>query len=88
MDHALAKDYRTNGDNPARWKGKLQALLPKPKRKSERVKHLAALPYADVPAFMVELRKQDGIAARALEFIILTAAVLGGGYWLIKKLRR
>ena len=52
------------------------------------MKHLAALPYADVPAFMVELRKQDGIAARALEFIILTAAVLGGGYWLIKKLRR
>jgi DNA-binding transcriptional LysR family regulator/integrase len=74
LDHALAKDYRTNGDNPARWKGKLQALLPPPKPKSKRVKHLAAMPYADVPAFMVGLRKQDTTVAKALEFIILTAA--------------
>jgi integrase len=74
LDHAAAKDYRTNGDNPARWKGKLQSLLPKPKRKAERIKHFAAMPYVDVPAFMVELRKQDSIVAKALEFIILTAA--------------
>jgi integrase len=73
LDHAEAKDYRS-GANPARWRGKLQALLAKPKSKRERVKHLAAMPYADVPAFMAELRKQDTIDAKALEFIILTVA--------------
>ena len=73
IDHAEAKEYRT-GDNPARWKGKLKALLPKPKPKRERVQHLPAMDYRAVPAFMAELRKQATIAASALEFAILTAA--------------
>jgi integrase len=73
LDYAEAKEYR-NGANAARWRGRLQALLPKPKSKRERVQHLAAMPYADVPAFMAELRKQDSIVVKALEFIILTAA--------------
>jgi integrase len=76
LDYAHAKDYRT-GDNPARWKGKLQALLPKPQSKSERVQHFSAMPYTDVPAFLVELRKQDTVPAKALEFAILTAGRSG-----------
>jgi integrase len=73
LDYAHAKDYRS-GDNPARWKGKLQDLLGKPKSKRERVQHLSAMPYKDVPAFLAKLRKQEIIAAKALEFVILTAA--------------
>jgi integrase len=73
LDYAKAKSYR-NGDNPARWKGGLEALLPKPKAKRERVRHLAAMDYRDVPAFVVELRKQETVVASALEFAILTAA--------------
>jgi integrase len=73
LDYAKAKSYR-NGDNPARWKGGLEALLPKPKAKRERVRHLAAMDYRDVPSFVVELRKQETVVASALEFQILTAA--------------
>jgi integrase len=73
FDHAEAKEYRT-GANPARWRGKLQASLPKPKSERERVKHFAAMKYQEVPAFLAELRKQDIIPAKALEFVILTAA--------------
>ena len=75
LDWAHARGLRT-GDNPARWKGNLDKLLPK-RSKVQRVKHHAALPYADLPAFMVALRGQEGIAARALEFTILTAARTG-----------
>src|SRR5262249_60155792 len=64
--------YRA-ADNPARWKGHLQPLLPA-KGKLRAVKHHAAVPYAELPPFMVELRQQPGVAARALEFAILTAA--------------
>jgi integrase len=80
LDWATANKLRT-GDNPARWKGHLEHLL------AERVKvpvHHAALPYAAVPGFMRELHGQDGIAARALEFAILTAARAGevfGARW-------
>jgi integrase len=73
LDYAKGKGYRS-GDNPARWKGGLEALLPKPKPKRERVRHLSAMDYRDLPAFMAELRKQDTVVARALEFAILTAA--------------
>ena len=76
LDHAEAKDYRT-GDNPARWKGKLKALLPKPKPKRERVRHLSAMDYRVVPAFLAKLRKQETVIARALEFLVLTAARSG-----------
>jgi integrase len=72
LDWAAARNYRT-GDNPARWRGHLDKLLPA-RRRLARVKHHAALPSRDLPAFMVELRAQVGVSARALEFAILTAA--------------
>lgn len=58
--------------NPARWRGHLDKLLPKPRKLTE-VEHFPALPYAEVPGFMAALRDQFGMTARALEFLILTA---------------
>src|SRR5262249_53937574 len=52
---ATARNYRT-GDNPARWRGHLENLLP-PKSKIRRVKHHAALPYDEIGAFMPQLRQ-------------------------------
>ena len=72
LSWAKAKGYR-DGDNPARWDDHLAAIYPT-KEKVAPVKHMAAMPYRDVPAFMGKLRKQEGIGARALEFAILTAA--------------
>lgn len=69
---ATARGYRI-GDNPARWRDLLENLLPSPNA-VKKVQHHAALPYADMGAFMAALREQDGVAARALEFTILTAA--------------
>ena len=74
LDAAKAKGQR-NGENPARWRGHLDQLLPK--RQRLRRGHHAALPYDEVPAFMEDLRRRPAMAARALEFTILTAAVLG-----------
>ena len=71
LDWAKARGYR-DGDNPARWKGHLDKLLPA-KDKVAPVKHHPALPFADIPGFMVNLRDMEGTAARALEFTILTA---------------
>jgi integrase len=71
LDWATVRGYR-DGDNPARWRGHLDKLLPMLK-KNARVKHHAALPFAQVGAFMADLRLQEGVAARALEFLILTA---------------
>jgi integrase len=70
-DYAKARGLR-DGDNPARWRGHLDHLLPG--RAKTKIKHLTALPYADVPRLMSELRGRDGLAARALEFLTLTAA--------------
>jgi integrase len=75
LDWATTCGYR-QGDNPARWNGCLENLLPAPS-KVRKVEHHAALPYADVPAFMAELRQREGVAALALEFTILTAARSG-----------
>ncbi|MFZ0148094.1 MAG: integrase arm-type DNA-binding domain-containing protein, partial [Xanthobacteraceae bacterium] len=75
LDWAKVKQYR-DGENPAQWKGNLDHLLPRPS-KVRRVEHLAALPYAELPAFMEKLRRREGVVARALEFTILTAARLG-----------
>jgi integrase len=75
LDWAKSRGLR-RGENPARWRGHLQYQLPA-RSKVRRVKHHAALPYADLPAFMVALREQDGIGARALEFTILTASRTG-----------
>jgi integrase len=82
LDWAKARHYRT-GDNPARWRGHLDKLLPA-KTKVRKVKHHDAMPYADVPAFVAELRDNDSLSARALEFTILTAARTGetiGARW-------
>jgi integrase len=72
LDWAKARGYR-DGENPARWKGHLDKLLPA-KGKIAPPKHHPALPYADIPGFMDKLRRIEGNAARALEYTILTAA--------------
>lgn len=82
LNHATVAGYRV-GPNPARWKGWLDQTLAKPS-KVRTVEHHAALPYVELPAFMIELRGQDSVAARALEFAILTAARTGevlGATW-------
>jgi integrase len=82
LDWARVSGYR-EGENPARWRGHLDHVLPK-NPKSKRVKHLAALPFKDVGAFMRALRGMAGNAPRALEFTILTAARTGevlGAQW-------
>ncbi|MFO1118317.1 MAG: integrase arm-type DNA-binding domain-containing protein [Beijerinckiaceae bacterium] len=82
LDAAKAKGLRT-GENPARWRGHLDHLLPK-RRKLTRGHH-AAMPFAEVPAFMTRLRAVEGaMSARVLEFAILTAARSGearGARW-------
>jgi integrase len=75
LSWASAHTYR-QGDNPARWRGHLDQVLPKPS-KVKRVKHHPALPYPEVPAFMAELRTRKGQSARALEFAVLTAGRTG-----------
>lgn len=82
LDWATVRGYRT-GLNPARWRGHLDKLLAKP-TKVAKVEHHAALPVADVGAFMSRLRSAPGMGARALEFVILTAARSGevrGATW-------
>ncbi len=71
LDWAAVRGYR-QGENPARWRGHLERALPA-RAKVQKVKHHAALPFADLPAFMGELRAMSGDSARALEFAILTA---------------
>ncbi len=71
LDAAKARELRS-GDNPARWRGHLEIMLPKRPLKARS--HHPAMPYADVPAFMKELRARPALSARALEFLILTAA--------------
>jgi integrase len=82
LDWGKVQGYR-EGENPARWRGHLEALLPK-KAKVARVEHHAALPYRQMGDFMAELRKQENTAASALELTILTAARTGeviGARW-------
>lgn len=82
LDWATVRGYR-RGENPARWRGHLDALLPATTR-VRKIKHHAALPYAELPAFITELRQREGTAARAFEFMILTAARTGeviGANW-------
>jgi integrase len=71
LDWATVRDYR-KGENPARWRGHLENLLPQ-RSKVQRVTHLPALPYSEIGGFVAELRQREGVAARALEFTILTA---------------
>jgi integrase len=72
LDWSATKGYRT-GPNPARWRGHLENLLAKP-NKVKRVTHHPALPFADIGVLMSELRQVEGLPARALEFLILTAS--------------
>ncbi len=82
LGYATARGYR-GGENPARWRGHLDKLLPA-RSKVRKVEHHAALPYAEIGAFVRILRDQEGMAAQALEFAILTAARTGeviGATW-------
>jgi integrase len=82
LDWAKVKEFRI-GENVARWRGHLDHLLPAPS-KVRRVRHHPALPYVDIPEFMEAIRARNGISARALEFVILTAARSGearGACW-------
>jgi integrase len=82
LDWATARGYR-QGENPARWRGHIENLLPK-KGKGRRVEHHATLPYPEIGPFIAELRQQEGVAAQALEFTILPAARTGeviGAKW-------
>jgi len=71
LDYAAAHNYR-DSSNPARWRGHLDKLLPKPS-KVAKVKHLPAMPYTDVSAFMTGLAAKETISSLALQFLILTA---------------
>ena len=75
LSWATVSKHRT-GENPARWADNLSELLPTPS-KIRKVKHHKALPWQSVPEFMIDLRQREGMGARALEFIILTAARSG-----------
>lgn len=82
LDWAAVRGLRT-GDNPARWRGHLAEAL-RPQSKVRKVQHHAALPWGEAGAFVATLRLQHGTAARALEFLILTAARTGeaiGARW-------
>jgi integrase len=82
LDWARVRGFRS-GENPARWRGHLDHLLPA-RSKLRRVKHFAALPYAEIGGFMAALRQQTSMGARALEFTILAAARTGeiiGATW-------
>ncbi len=75
LDWAKVKGLRS-GENPAAWKGHLDHMLPAPTR-LKKIEHLTAVPVREMPGFMVKLRQAAGIAAQALEFLILTAARSG-----------
>ncbi len=81
LDAARAQGLR-DGENPARWKGHLKAVLPARQRLTRG--HHAALPYDDLPAFMMALRGENALAALALELCVLTATRSGetlGAQW-------
>lgn len=80
LDAAKVRGLRT-GENPARWKGHLSALLPKAERNKA---HFEAMPYAEVPAFVSVLAGRSSVSALALRFLILTAKRSGevrGATW-------
>ncbi len=98
LDYAAARGWR-QGDNPARWRGHLANLLPAP-HKVAAVQHHPAMAWQEVPAFMASLAERQGMAAKALAFLILTAARsaeargatwgeldLGAGIWIVPSSR-
>jgi integrase len=82
LDYAKARRWR-QGENPARWRGHLDQLLPK-RSKVQRVAHYNALPWREIGAFMQRLRQNSSVSARCLELLILTATRSGevrGARW-------
>jgi integrase len=82
LDYARVRGHRS-GENPARWRGHLDHILPD-KKDVTKVEHHASLPYQEIPEFWPRLQVQDGMGARALEFAILTASRTGevlGATW-------
>jgi integrase len=82
LNWSIVSGFR-EAPNPAAWKGNLDAILPKP-TKLKNVRHHRALPVSEMHGFMEALRKREGMAARALEFLVLTAARSGevrGAAW-------
>ena len=71
LDWATARKFR-HGENPARWRGHLEKLLPPP-AKVQKVQHRPALPYEQMPEFMAELSQRETLAAKALRLQILCA---------------
>jgi len=71
LDFAAAHKYR-DASNPARWRGHLDMLLPKPSR-VKTIRHHPAMPYDEVPAFMIELTTNKSVSALALRLLIMTA---------------
>jgi integrase len=79
LNWSTVREYRV-GDNPARWKGHLEELLPQ----TATVDHMAALPYSEVPGLVQRLREVDGMASLSLQCLILSAARHGevrGAQW-------
>jgi integrase len=72
LDWAVTRGYRPRGQNPAEWSGHLKHSLPKPST-VKTVSRFAVMPYAEIGAFVKELRAEPTTSARALEFLILTA---------------
>jgi integrase len=82
LDYARTHSWRT-GENPARWKGHLENVLPK-LSKVRAVEHHAALPWKEIAGFVQRLQKEEGVAVLALRFAIMTAARTGeviGARW-------
>lgn len=82
LDWARVSGFRA-GENPARWRGHLDHLLPA-KSRVQKIEHHAALAYTQVGEFMAKLRKRTGVSARVLELLTLTAGRLGevrGATW-------
>lgn len=82
LDWAKVSGLRS-GDNPARWRGHLDVLLPK-RSDVRKVRNQPAIPYGDIPPFMMRLRERTSVSAKALTFLTLTATRTGaviGAKW-------
>ncbi|MGZ5814351.1 MAG: tyrosine-type recombinase/integrase [Xanthobacteraceae bacterium] len=76
LDFCSARGHRPKGPNPAGWSGNLEHVLPAPAKVARKVPH-AAVPYGDIPALMAKLTTREGVAVKALQFLILVAARAG-----------
>lgn len=75
LDWCTVRGHRT-GPNPAQWKGRIEHVLPR-REQVKKTEHYPALPYEAIPQFLAALRQREGVGARALEFLVLTAARSG-----------